>query len=274
MTLTLRDRLVIWSIMDMGLVLKDYSVKQLSDLAKISIRTLHYYDEIGLLKPSYKGANNYRYYNETDALKLQQIMFFKEMGFSLEKIKDIINAKDFDLKTALINHQIHVEKQIERQEMLLAIIKQTLNEIDGKNEMRNELYQWHSEERQKEYEEYLVEKYGDSMRENIAHSKKAFAKLNDAEKQDIMKRIETIESALVDAFKSGVAIGSKQLEPILDRHREWVAYMWAQPCPKPAYYNLADMYLNTPDFVTRYETLAIGFCDFLVGAMKAYSKED
>ncbi|MBN8647875.1 MAG: MerR family transcriptional regulator [Caulobacterales bacterium] len=89
MTLTPRDRLLIWSIMDMRLVLKDYSVKQLSDLAKISIRTLHYYDEIGLLKPSYKGANNYRYYSETDALKLQQIMFFKEMGFSLKKSRTL-----------------------------------------------------------------------------------------------------------------------------------------------------------------------------------------
>lgn len=243
-------------------------------MAQISIRTLHYYDEIGLLKPLYKGANNYRYYSETDALKLQQIMFFKEMGFSLDKIKDIINAKDFDLKAALINHQIHVEKQIERQEILLAIIKQTLNEIDGKNKMKNELYQWHSDERQKEYEEYLIEKYGDCMKDNIAHSKKAFAKLNDAKKQDIMKRIEIIESALVYAFKSGIVIGSKQLEPILDRHREWVSYMWAQPCPKPAYYNLADMYLNTPDFVTRYETLATGFSDYLVSAMKEYAKED
>lgn len=274
MTLTPRDRLIQLLDMNRGCVLKDYSVKQLSELAKISIRALHYYDEIGLLKPSYKGANNYRYYNENDALKLQQIMFFKEMGFSLEKIKDIINAKDFDLKAALINHQIHVEKQIERQEMLLAIIKQTLKEIDGKNQMKNELYQWHSEERQKEYEEYLIEKYGDCMKENIAHSKKAFAKLSDEDKQDIMKRIENIESALIDAFKSGVEIGSKQLVPILDRHREWIAYMWAQPCPKPAYSNLADMYMHTPDFVTRYETLATGFCDYLVSAMKEYAAQD
>ncbi len=57
-----------------------YTVKQLSDLAQISVRTLHHYDDIGLLKPSQVGANGYRYYNDAAVMRLQQILFYREMG--------------------------------------------------------------------------------------------------------------------------------------------------------------------------------------------------
>lgn len=252
-------------------IMCNYSVKQLSDLAKISVRTLHYYDEIGLIKPSYRMANNYRLYDDNDALKLQQVLIYKEMGLSLDEIDKIINAKDFDIKSTLINHQKRLHDSIERTENLLSVISQTLKEIEGKEKMKEELYQWQSEERQKAHEEYLIEKYGEAMRDKINQSNKAFAKLNDEEKTNIMKKLETIETALVDNFKSGVKTNSRLLAPILDKHREWVAYTWNRPCPKEAYINLADIYSSHPDFVKRYETLATGFCDWFTAAIRKYA---
>ena len=84
LTLTLRHSLgCIWfrDVIGIWRTVSLYTVKQLSDLAEVSVRTLHYYDEIDLLKPSKIGANNYRYYDESALLRLQQILFYRELGF-------------------------------------------------------------------------------------------------------------------------------------------------------------------------------------------------
>src|SRR3989338_3525433 len=82
-----------------------YTVKKLSELSGVTIRTLHFYEEIGLLKPAYYGSNGYRYYEEKELLRLQQIMFFKELGFSLKQIQKVRERSDFDQLQALYSHK-------------------------------------------------------------------------------------------------------------------------------------------------------------------------
>ena len=86
--------------------MKKYSAKELSNLAGVSVRTLHYYDEIGLLKPAIRTEAKYRWYGEEELLKLQQILFYKELDFSLKEIIAILNDPDFDLIKALESHQL------------------------------------------------------------------------------------------------------------------------------------------------------------------------
>jgi DNA-binding transcriptional MerR regulator len=82
-----------------------YTVKQMSGLAGISVRTLHYCDEIGLLVPVSRSAAGYRLYSENDLLRLQQIMFYRELGVQLVDIKQIITRPDFNLVDALQSHR-------------------------------------------------------------------------------------------------------------------------------------------------------------------------
>src|ERR1700722_19137187 len=82
-----------------------YTVKKLARISGISIRTLRFYDEIGLLKPAYYGNNNYRYYEEEQLLMLQQILFYRELGFSLNDIQKIISSDDFNKIDVLISHK-------------------------------------------------------------------------------------------------------------------------------------------------------------------------
>ena len=89
-----------------------FTVKQLSSLAGITPRTLHYYDEIGLLKPSEVGDNGYRYYGEDSLLRLQQIMLYREMDVPLERIKGLMGRRDFDIVDALEDHREELEKRI------------------------------------------------------------------------------------------------------------------------------------------------------------------
>src|SRR5687768_7257114 len=78
-----------------------YGVKELADLSGVTVRTLHFYDQVGLLKPAGFGANGYRFYEEKEVLHLQQILFFRELGFELKQIKRILARSDFDRRAAL-----------------------------------------------------------------------------------------------------------------------------------------------------------------------------
>src|SRR3972149_11063698 len=102
-----------------------YSVKALADLAGVSRRTLHYYDEIGLLKPTTVQANGYRAYDEDALLRLQQILFYRELDFELEQIKALLNEPDFDLVSALCEHRSALEQRQQRLKTLTETIDST-----------------------------------------------------------------------------------------------------------------------------------------------------
>ncbi|HEV8052077.1 MAG TPA: MerR family transcriptional regulator, partial [Parachlamydiaceae bacterium] len=82
-----------------------YTVTKLAKISGVSIRTLHWYDHIDLLKPAYYGANGYRYYEEEQLLILQQILFFRELGFELKQIQKLLARGDFDKIVALSSHR-------------------------------------------------------------------------------------------------------------------------------------------------------------------------
>ncbi|MFZ0566324.1 MAG: MerR family transcriptional regulator [Chlamydiales bacterium] len=82
-----------------------YTVTKLAKISGVSVRTLYWYDEVGLLKPAYYGSNGYRYYEEEQLLMLQQILFFRELGFELKQIQKILNRSDFDKIIALSSHR-------------------------------------------------------------------------------------------------------------------------------------------------------------------------
>lgn len=113
-----------------------YKVQEVAKIAGVSVRTLHHYDSIGLLKPSNIGSNRYRYYNDEDLRLLQHILFFKEIGFSLKKIQEIV-AKGFDSTYALTTHIDLLRKKKERLESLIASAEQTLLENAGAKPLTN-----------------------------------------------------------------------------------------------------------------------------------------
>ena len=135
-----------------------------------------------------------------------------------------------------------------------------------------DLYKGISPAKQAEYEAWLIEKYGGDLPQHIARSRKKYAAMTDAEKAELQNELLTVEAAWADAMKNGVPAESPALDPLLLRHRAWVAAMWDRPCPPGAYHGLADLHLSHPDFVSRYETIAPGFSDFHAASMKAYAQ--
>src|SRR5579872_3387238 len=109
-----------------------YTVKKLAKLSGVSIRTLHFYDEVGLLKPACYGANGYRYYQEKQLLLLQQILFFRELGFELKQIQEILGQSDFNKLETLRSHKKVLRKNIARMTELMKTIDKTINHLEGK----------------------------------------------------------------------------------------------------------------------------------------------
>jgi len=140
-----------------------YTIKQLADLAGVSIRTLHYYDEIGLLKPTSYGENGYRYYDEQAVLRLQQILYFRELDCSLDDIKDILDRPEFDLLDALQAHKETLQKKAERLNRLISTVNHTILHLKGELEMSpKDFFEGFSEEKQKEYEQEIRRRYGEA----------------------------------------------------------------------------------------------------------------
>lgn len=139
-----------------------YTIKKLAKLADISVRTLHYYDEIDLLKPEYRGANGYRQYGAKSIAKLQQIMFFRELDFSLDEIKTIVSQTDFDVVEALQSHKVLLQKRRERIDELLNTIAKTVKNIKGEKLMEiKEYYQGFSDEQIEKYREEVKKRWGE-----------------------------------------------------------------------------------------------------------------
>lgn len=115
-----------------------YTVLKLAKLSGVSIRTLHFYDAIGLLKPAYHGENNYRYYEEEQIFLLQQILFYRELGFSLKDIQCIISSDDFNKIDALLSHKQVLMQNFNRTKQLMKTIDQTIARLRGQITMSDE----------------------------------------------------------------------------------------------------------------------------------------
>ena len=115
-----------------------YTVKQVAAMSGVSVRTLHFYDETDLLKPAYYGANGYRFYEEPQLLTLQQILFYRELGFELKQIKAVLGRADFEKLAALESHRLVLEKSLARTRRLLTTIDKTIEHLKGTKQMTTE----------------------------------------------------------------------------------------------------------------------------------------
>jgi len=149
--------------------MRTYTVKQVAMMAGVSVRTLHHYDQMGLLSPAFVGENNYRYYTRDELVGLQEIQFFKRMGLSLAQIRTAQGKPDNERAQMLECHKVRLEQEARRQLQLIKTIDRTIAELNGEKKMNlKELYEGFSEEKQKGFEQELINQYGKAMKEDIA----------------------------------------------------------------------------------------------------------
>lgn len=250
-----------------------HTVQSVARLSGVSVRTLHYYDEIGLLKPAWVGANGYRYYERAELLRLQRILFHRELGVPLGDIGKLLEMEGDDQVGVLLRHREKLVALRERYAALIDTVDRTLASLTGDDVLPNaDLYRGFSDETQAGHEAWLVTRYGEPMSAHIRRSRTARMRQSAASRDDAMKELRELEGALADAMRRAVAAEDEALEPVLARHRAWVAQMWGRPCAPEAYAGLADLYVSHPEFVARYERIAPGFAPFIAAAVRAHAR--
>ncbi|CZL28374.1 MerR family transcriptional regulator [Legionella pneumophila] len=246
-----------------------YTVKQLAKISSVSVRTLHWYDDIGILKPAYQGANGYRYYEEKECLRLQQILFFKALGFPLNEIQKLLMQDDFDHIKALESHKQVLNSEINRKNRLIATIDKTIKHLRGKHKMAHkELYYGFDSEKQKQYEKELV-KEGVVSQEWMNNYKKKINKWTQEDKDKFIQEGKEINQALILAINKKLNPSSPEVQAIIGKHHTWVGW---NPT-KEGYIGLSQRYL-TPEFRKFYEQLHPELVDFIVEAMSLYANKN
>ena len=226
----------------------EYTIKQLANLAGISVRTLHYYDEIGLLKPQSYSENRYRKYGGKELIRLQQVLFFRELDFSLEEIKVIMDKPDFNVIQALQTHRRLLTSKVSRIIELIRTIDRTILNQKGELAMtEKEYYQGFSKEQQSKYEQEIREKYGntaldESKRRMKNWTKEDYLKINQAS--------ETIFNAIKDNMIRGY--DSPEVQTQIKALHEWINNFYT--CNLEMFLGLGHLYNDHPDFEKMFKT--------------------
>lgn len=225
-----------------------YSVKQLASLAGISARALHYYDQIGLLKPAGIAENGYRYYGKNELMRLQQILFYRELDFNLNEIKTILGTADFDIHSALLSHRKLLLQKITRLESLVNTVDKTIKHLKGEIEMKDqEYYSGFSKEQQQKYEGEIRQKFGNTA---IDESKKRMKNWSKSDFTRVMEDGTAIFSAIRDNMDKGAE--SIQIQEQIKALHHWLNTFYS--CNLEMLAGIGHMYNEHPDFRKMWQT--------------------
>jgi DNA-binding transcriptional MerR regulator len=240
------------------------TVKQLSKLAGITPRTLHHYDEIGLLKPTRVGDNAYRYYGDEAVLRLQQILFYRELGIPLEDIKKIMGRRDFDVMGALRSHKEALQKQVSRLNRLINTVDNTINHLKGNTIMSEKsLFEGFSEEQQEKYAAEAEELYG---AEGVRASMRRWKAYSADEKKHIMEEGSQNYKDMIAVMPKGA--NSPEAQAIVERWRKHMDYFWTPTLDQ--LFALANGYVEDPRFRATFDQMHPQLAEFMREAVKVY----
>jgi DNA-binding transcriptional MerR regulator len=244
-----------------------YNVKQLADLAGVSVRTLHYYDQKGLLRAQ-RQPNGYRSYGERELLRLQQILFFRELDFSLEEVKKIVDSPDFNVLAALEGHRRTLKLEVKRLRRLIATTDNTIRKLKGEIMMSDdEYFAGFSQARQNQYEQEIRERYGPAL---LEESKR---RTRDWRKEDYRQRHREsmqIFTAIQNSMHEGA--GSPAVQAQIAKLKDWLNLFYT--CNEDTLLGLGHMYNEHPDFVKMFKTrFSESLPGFLLKAIEIYCAE-
>ncbi|WP_373231163.1 MerR family transcriptional regulator [Cohnella sp.] len=249
----------------------EYTVQKLGLLAGVSTRTLRYYDEIGILKPARINSSGYRIYGLSEVDRLQQILFYRELGVSLEEIKEMVTSPAFDADQALRKHRKRLLEKREQLNLLIANVDLTLAERKGTITMSDKqkfegFKQKLIDHNEQQYGVEIRAKYG---ADQVDMSNKKIKNMNEKEYAEIERLAENIHSTLAKAFAAGDPAGDLA-QKAADLHRQWLSYYW-DSYSKEAHAGVAQMYVEDERFKAYYDKDQPGIAEFLRDAVVIFT---
>lgn len=241
-----------------------FTVQQLAKTAGITRRTLHYYDEIGLLKPSRIGDNGYRYYGEEALVRLQQILLYRELDLPLADIQAIMGRRDFDVLKALQTHRDELTRRIAQLERLRKTVDDTILHLKGKKQMsQKQFFNGFTNAEQEEYEKQAMERYDP---ETVRASNQKWKSYSAADKQRIADEGNAVYQAWLAAMSTGPA--SREAQAAVEGWRRYMDYFWSPNDQQLL--ALADLYNDDPAFRANYDAIDPNLAPFIRDAARIY----
>ncbi|HRY11975.1 MAG TPA: MerR family transcriptional regulator [Syntrophomonadaceae bacterium] len=248
-----------------------YTVQKLARMTGVSPRTLRYYDEIGLLKPARISSSGYRIYGQPEVDMLQQILFYRELGFGLEQIREIVTDPGFDKIAALQKHRQALCKERSRLDDLIATVEATMAAYEGGYIMKNE-------DKFAAFKKQLVDdnehKYGDEIRarygnQAVEESNRKVLEMSPEKYEEVSNLSEKLRITLAEAFQTKDP-GGKLAQQAAELHRQWLGFFWDRYSPE-AHMGLVQMYVDDERFTAYYDVEQPGTAAFLRDAVRIYT---
>lgn len=244
------------------------TVRQVAKAARVSVRTLHHYDAIGLLKPSHVGANGYRYYDKAEMLRLQQILFYRELDIPLAEIAAILDDPAFDPLTALRGHRAALEARIGEYRTLIRTIDRTIESLEKDETMNDEdLYAGIAPETRERWQREAEEAWG---KDAVEASHARLKSLSKEQVERLKSDMTEIRDEVVRLFREGAEPSSDAVQKVIARHYAWVSHSWTPDAQ--SFKGLGRLYVGNPEFRAPYDGQdAPGCADFIAEAMAVYA---
>jgi DNA-binding transcriptional MerR regulator len=242
------------------------TVRQLANMAGVSVRTLHHYDHIGLLRPSARTAAGYRLYGTKDLLRLQQILLFKELDLPLEEIRRILDDPGFDPVQALAQHRRTLELRAERLAHLLHTIDRTiarLTEVDM-SLTDEELYEGLPKEQVERWKREVDERYDPKL---VAESNRRVHAMGKEQWNAVKAEGDAISRRMAELM--GRAPSDPEVQATIARQHAWIENFY--PCSAEVFQGLGQLYAENPEFRANYDKVRPGLADFMRDAMAYYA---
>ena len=257
-----------------GVMIMEYTIQKLAQLAGVSTRTLRYYDEVGILRPARLNSSGYRIYGEKEVNQLQQILFYRALDVGIDEIKQILLSPSYDELEALTDHYHKLLKKKVQLDLLIENVKSTIATKKGEKKMTNQekfqgLKKQLIEENEQKYGCEIRKKYGEKQ---IERSNQQFANLSEDEFNEMNQLAQIILEKLAIAMDSHHPQGELAQE-VAKMHHQWLGYTWPK-YTKEAHAGLAMMYVSDERFTAYYdEAIKPGAAQFLCDAILHYTKK-
>jgi DNA-binding transcriptional MerR regulator len=251
----------------------EYSIQALARLSGVTTRTLRWYDEIGLLKPSRVAESGYRYYGPQEVDRLQHILFFRELGVELSQVKRYLEDPSLDRLALLRTHLVDLEREREKLDHLIQSVRTNIRAEERKETMTDEkkfeaFKAQMTEETEKKYGKESREKYGDQA---VDRSQKAFREMSPEEYQRWTDLDRAILEGLEQAVRKGFSPEGPEGETIVSNHKEWLMLSGLKYQPN-IHKGLGQMYVMDERFTMYYDKNVPGCARFLRDAIQAWFK--
>ncbi len=247
-----------------------YSVSDVSRMAGVTVRTLHHYDDIGLLRPSGRSAAGYREYDARDLERLQEVLFYRELGFGLEQITGLVDIPTFNRAQILGRQRQLIEEQIERLQSMVGAVEAALKALEeGRTMTQEEMFGTLNKAEMVEvfgdfdptqHENEVRERWGET--ESYAESSKRTARYTKDDWKQMGEESEAINQRLADLFAAGSDPEAEESMDAAEQHRLHID-RWFYPCSHEMHAGLGEMYVVDPRFTKFWDDLRPGLAVFV-----------